>query len=66
MCWWVPGEPGPSPDRLDALVWGMSELLVEEKSLDLQVWLELGKNPAPPLGGSNKLEECGSVFQGQY
>jgi len=27
LCSWVPGE-GPSPDRLDALVWGATELLV--------------------------------------
>ena len=25
---WVPGESGASPDRLDALVWGLSELMV--------------------------------------
>ena len=27
LCSWVPGE-GASPDRLDALVWGFTELLV--------------------------------------
>lgn len=28
LCGWVPGEPGPSPDRLDALVWLVTELLL--------------------------------------
>jgi phage terminase large subunit-like protein len=48
MTGWVPGQPGPSPDRLDALVWALSELCVDEKSLDLQVWLKLTENPASP------------------
>ena len=26
MCEWVPS--GPSPDRIDALVWGMTELMI--------------------------------------
>ena len=29
MCMWVPGDP--SPDRLDALVWGMTEFVVAKK-----------------------------------
>lgn len=29
LCTWVPGES--SPDRLDALVWGLSELMVTDK-----------------------------------
>jgi phage terminase large subunit-like protein len=29
MCSWTPTQNGPSPDRLNALVWGVSELLVE-------------------------------------
>ena len=28
MCTWVPGEGLPSPNRLDALVWAVSELMV--------------------------------------
>ncbi len=28
MCNWVPDMPGASPDRVDALVWGLSELLL--------------------------------------
>lgn len=27
MCEWVPGEVGQSPDRMDALVWGITELM---------------------------------------
>jgi phage terminase large subunit-like protein len=30
---WVPGE-GDSPDRVDALVWGMTELFFEEEETD--------------------------------
>ena len=28
LCQWVPGSAGPSPDRLDAMVWAVSDLLV--------------------------------------
>jgi phage terminase large subunit-like protein len=28
MCMWVPDEPGPSPNRVDALVWACTEALV--------------------------------------
>lgn len=31
LCGWDPAEGGPSPDRLDALVWAMSELMVEKQ-----------------------------------
>jgi phage terminase large subunit-like protein len=27
MTGWCPTEPGPSPDRVDALVWGCTELM---------------------------------------
>ena len=27
MCGWVPGSAAPSPDRLDALVWCLTELM---------------------------------------
>ena len=30
MCVWVPGE-GESPDRVDALVWGMYELALKQR-----------------------------------
>jgi phage terminase large subunit-like protein len=29
MCNWVPGVLGPSPDRMDALVWATTEVLLE-------------------------------------
>src|SRR5262249_43216114 len=29
---WVPGEGLPSPNRLDALVWALTELMLEEES----------------------------------
>jgi phage terminase large subunit-like protein len=41
LCQWVPGSSGPSPDRLDALVWAISELLVEGTSANIEVWLRL-------------------------
>lgn len=28
MCMWVPGEGGPSPNRMDALVWALTELML--------------------------------------
>ena len=28
MCTWVPGETDESPDRLDALVWAITELML--------------------------------------
>ena len=31
MCEWVPGE-GSSPDRIDALVWGLTELMLHRQS----------------------------------
>ncbi len=31
MCGWIPGQAGPSPDRLDAAVWALSELMVSGK-----------------------------------
>jgi len=33
MCSWVPGEP--SPDRLDALVWGLTELMLQHRTLSV-------------------------------
>jgi phage terminase large subunit-like protein len=46
LCGWVPGTPGPSPDRLDALVWGLSELLVETTGTSLETWAALiGSTP---------------------
>lgn len=28
MCQWMPGLPGPSPNRMDALVWAITDLMV--------------------------------------
>ena len=28
LCEWNPAESGPSPDRLDAMVWALTELMV--------------------------------------
>jgi phage terminase large subunit-like protein len=45
LCQWVPGSGGPSPDRLDALVWAISELMVENTS-SLALWAaQVGKGP---------------------
>jgi phage terminase large subunit-like protein len=35
MCEWVPGEK--SPDRLDALVWALTELIIEEEIIEQKV-----------------------------
>jgi phage terminase large subunit-like protein len=37
LCQWVPGSGGALPDRLDALVWAISELMVENTS-SLALW----------------------------
>jgi len=31
LCTWVPDEGMPSPNRLDALVWAVTELMLLEK-----------------------------------
>lgn len=31
MCNWIPGESGWSPNRIDALVWALTELMLDEK-----------------------------------
>jgi phage terminase large subunit-like protein len=31
LCTWVPGEGDPSPDRYDAMVWGVTDLFLEEE-----------------------------------
>lgn len=39
MCSFVPGVTHKSPDRMDALVWAMTELLLQsESSAQLKVW----------------------------
>lgn len=34
LCTWVPGEGDPSPDRYDAMVWGATDLFLEEEEED--------------------------------
>lgn len=31
LCYWIPGAGMPSPNRLDALVWALTELLLKER-----------------------------------
>ena len=33
LCGWDAMENGPSPDRLDALVWAITELMVEKQAM---------------------------------
>ena len=48
---WVPGEGVPSPNRLDALVWALTELLLQGEAplpqIDLSRALEGTQKPAP-------------------
>lgn len=37
MCLYVPNQSGKSPDRLDALVWALSELMLKDK-MTYRVW----------------------------
>ena len=36
LCTWIPGE-GPSPDRLDALVWGIRSLTSPQFHMKMEV-----------------------------
>src|SRR5215831_7014225 len=48
LCNWVPGEGLPSPNRLDALVWSLTELLL---GVQIPTDLSLAPSPsAPPRG----------------
>ncbi len=42
MCSWVPGQTEKSPDRMDALVWAVTELLVDQEQMSMSMVL----NPA--------------------
>ena len=50
---WVPGEGLPSPNRLDALVWSLTELLLQGEAplpqVDLSKALQ-GMQKPPPFG----------------
>lgn len=50
MVSWVPSDPGDSPDRVDALVWGISAL----KGLSAGNWLD--------AYGMKRCEECGKAY----
>lgn len=39
LCSWVPGQSDKSPDRMDALVWAVTELLVDQEQLNYRVEL---------------------------
>jgi phage terminase large subunit-like protein len=51
LCNWVPNEGLPSPNRLDALVWALTELLLQGEAprphIDLRRALEGTQKPAP-------------------
>lgn len=48
MCTWVPGESKGSPNRVDALVWGLSELCFGGQS-GTAALRQLGPQPRPPV-----------------
>ena len=50
MVSWVPSDPGDSPDRVDALVWGCAAL----KGLSSGSWLQ--------AYGVKRCEDCGRVY----
>ena len=54
LCNWVPGEGLPSPNRLDAVVWSLTELLLQGEAplpaVDLSKALQ-GMTKAAPFGG---------------
>ena len=46
MCGWAPAESGPSPDRVDALVWACTELMGGNKC-HRSTWTK-SRTPSPP------------------
>lgn len=46
---YVPGEPGQSPDRLDALVWAMTELMIDRNPNAVEPTRRARLNYAIPL-----------------
>ena len=51
LCEWDPGASGPSPDRLDALVWALTELMSGQPRMQIsQAALELSRNMEPYPG----------------
>ena len=37
MCTWVPGQKQKSPDRMDALVWAITDLMIDQEELSVRV-----------------------------
>jgi phage terminase large subunit-like protein len=52
LCNWVPGEGLPSPNELDALVWALTELMLDAPAplpqVDMCLALQGTRKPAPP------------------
>jgi phage terminase large subunit-like protein len=47
MTGWDPAESGPSPDRVDALVWALTDLMTQNNRasvMGLNEWLSSWKN----------------------
>ncbi len=40
LCEYIPGITAKSPDRMDALVWALTDLLLEKKDEGLNIWKE--------------------------
>lgn len=57
MCTWVPGEE--SPDRMDALVWALTELMPDASQASAAVWTEVIKGQV--LGDR---KEAGNIARG--
>lgn len=47
MCGWDPAESGPSPDRLDGLVWALTDLMTQHNrasQMSLGEWFRSSNN----------------------
>jgi phage terminase large subunit-like protein len=53
LCCWDPGSSAPSPDRLDAVVWACSDLVVNTTGTDIATWIKLGEGGEITPGWSN-------------
>jgi predicted phage terminase large subunit-like protein len=47
MCTYVPGEYEGSPDRMDALVWALTELCIDPQPVEQIIWYEDRKRISP-------------------
>lgn len=58
MCNWVPDMPGDSPDRVDALVWALSELMLTNRQwsiAEIEAW---GRNDIEALTAPEGVPEA--------